>query len=329
MKAIQSFFFLSIFSLFLSCFGDVPNNQNPNPPNLPDSTTTTEPTDNQTDAEPKPNAVTDFPKCEVAGTVLNGNVFWAKESNLLVCVAANEETKDAELGDSHRVLEIYDGSTCELMEKKVLPINISPDFPYKIADITYNNLNQIVAIVGFNSVYCYNAKTQILSESLTPQFLNERFAEDAQSGMINHIEVWENYLIGYAQDMGTFVFDLSGNTPKNLEPFAEFEISEGELYNSMFLLKSGENAYQIILPQFDFDSEKLSIESLFKEPKNLDTEMNKRYRNNRFIILKEKTTSDQTPIAVDMKTMQKVDLPVEILKKKNTEILEWFKTQKQ
>jgi hypothetical protein len=329
MKAIQSFFFLSIFSLFLSCDGDGTSNQNPNVPDSQNSNTISEPADNQIDTAPITNTTLEVPKCEVAGTVLDGNVFWAKEANLLVCVAANEETEDAELGDSHRILEIYDGSTCELIEKKILPINVSPDFAYKIADITYNNLNQIVAIVGFNSVYCYNAKTQILSESLTPQFLNERFVEDAQSGRIDHLEVWENYLIGYAQDMGTFVFDLTGNTPKSLEPFAEFEISEGELYNSMFLLKSGENAYQIILPQFDFDSEKLSIESLFKEPKNLDTEMNKRYRNNRFIILKENTTNDQTPIAVDMKTMQKVDLPVDILKKKNTEILEWLKAQNQ
>ena len=95
MKAIQSFFFLSIFSLFLSCDGDGTSNHNPNVPDSQNSNTISEPADNQTDTAPITNTTLEVPKCEVAGTVLDGNVFWAKEANLLVCVAANEETKDA------------------------------------------------------------------------------------------------------------------------------------------------------------------------------------------------------------------------------------------
>ena len=317
MKATHSFSLLLAFLFFIACGGDVSSDQATNTQTVE---TPVEEADNQPITKQKPN-------CELSGIALEGNIFWAKEADLLVCITADETTKDEELGDSHRILEIYESNTCELLEKITLPVDVSPDYGYSIADRTYNHLNQIVAIKGFSSVYCYDAKTQILSEKLTPKFINERFGEDSQSGMITHLEVWEDYLIGYAQDMGTFVFNLSGPKPESVEPFAEFEISEGELYNSMFMLKSGENAQQIILPRYDFDNDNLTINTLFEKPKNLVTQMNKRFRNNRFIILKENIEGGQNPIAVDMRTMVEKDLPEQVQGLKNAEIIEWLKAQ--
>jgi hypothetical protein len=323
MKAIQLIFILFISSFLISCGGDVPSNQNTNNSSSDSSELTT---DNQSDTENPPESNNKPAKCEIEGNVLDGNTFYAEPSNLVIRIVATEATKDPELGDSHRVLEIYDGSTCELIDSKVLPVDGSPDFHYTIADLTYNSMNQIVAIKGFSTIYAYDAKTQTLSNKLTPKFINERFLEDAQTGMINHLEVWENYLIGYAQGMGTFVFELRGSAPKVVEPFAEFEVVEGELYNTMFMLKSSDDAYQVILPQFDYDSESLSINPVFSTPKNLDSQVNPRYRNNRFQILKESTDGKKMPIAIDMKQMKRLDIPDDILTKKNTEIIEWAKS---
>jgi len=265
--------------------------------------------------------------CKITGKVLEHNQFWAKEANALVCVVADKETRDAELGDSHRILEVYDTRTCELVERKVLPIDRSPDFPYYLAKISYNNSSKMVAIRGFDKIYCYDLEERHLSSPIIPAFLNERYAEDAQSGMIKRLEVWENYLIGYAQDMGVFVFDLDNRQqPQALMPIAEFEVLEGERYNSLFLLKSKNDTYQAILPSYDASKDEFDIHPLFEKPKKMFTQINKRYRNNHFLILKEiRSDGTKSPIAVDMKKIERVILPEEVASQKNTAIIEWLK----
>ncbi len=320
MKNILHSLSIAGFFLFFSCGGEVPANGGDNTP----SDTTEQPADYQEDTS-TPVEKPKQPDCEIDGTVLDGNVFWAKEANVLVCIVAGEETKDEDYGDSHRILEIYDGNNCELIEKQVLPVNVSPDFAYKIADRTYNKLNQMVAIKGFDQIYCYDAKNRKLTAPLKPQFINERYAEDAQSGMIKHLEVWENYLIGYAVDMGVFVFKLNGAEARNVEPFAEFEISEGERYHSLFMLQSENNTYQALIPDYDANGN-FTINPMLNQPKNMVTQMNKRFRDNRYIILKEILgDGTQTPIAVDMKNKTKVELPEAIKSMKNTEIIDWIK----
>ncbi|RMG82016.1 MAG: hypothetical protein D6714_12025 [Bacteroidetes bacterium] len=265
------------------------------------------------------------PECPVEGAVLEGNIFWAEPSNLLLAIAATDETRDPELGESHRVLEVFEAQSCDRIQKEILPVDVSPDFPYTIADRTYNKANQIIGIKGYRTIYCYDARARKLSPPLQPRFLNERFGEDAQSGMIRHLEVWEDYLIGYAQDMGVFVFDLTATPPKSVLPAAEYEIVEGEVYNQLFLLRSGQETWQALLPDFDAESGTLKIQTLFDQPKKLNTQMKKSFRNNRFILLK--TTDGEKPgiVAVDMKTRQPVPLPETLTDKKNTEIIEWLK----
>lgn len=265
--------------------------------------------------------VTEKKDCEIKGKILEGNQKIVDGKNTLVGIVADEK-------GSHRKIEIYNTSTCELIKSEILPINISADFPYMIADIIYNKNSHLVAIKGYGVVYCYDVENQKLLEALIPDFLNERIAVDASSGSIKHLEVWENYLIGYAQDIGAFVFDLTDTTnPKNLLPAAEFDLSEGEGedFASLFFLKSQNgNTYQAISPNYDYDNFKFQVNPLFETPKTVNISIPKNVRNNRFIILKMK---DKNVFAVDMETQKNVALPDQIKSKTNKEILNWLKAK--
>ena len=194
-----------------------------------------------------------------------------KGQHTLICITADSSTYDQQFGESHRVLEIYDTRTCELTNREVLPINSSPDFPYYIADIIFNKNSHLVAIKGFGNLYCYDTKGQKLLQPLVPEYGNKRMAQDAQSGQVKHLEVWENYLIGYALDLGGFVFDLTDvENPKALKPAAEHDLSDGngEAYSSLFFLKSeNENTYQIVAPFYDNENMKFHVNPLFENPK--------------------------------------------------------------
>lgn len=318
MKVFQ-YFFLTILSFTFFACGDISSNQTTGGDNTTDSTAVSD-----TKPEPAPDPK---PDCDISSHVLEGNQIWAKNENRLICITADEETQDAELGESHRILEVYDAKTCERIDRKILPVNVSPDFPYQLSEITYNKASQIVGIKGYDKIYCYHTGNQTLGAAIKPQFLNERYGEDAQSGRIDRLEVWENYLIGYASGMGAFVFKLEddGKTTAVL-PLAEFEIEEGLTYNSLFLLNSKEDAHQLILPAFDFDKNEFSINPVFEAPKKMRTQLNRNFRDNRYLVLKEIGANNQmNPIAIDMKEMERIDLPAEMATKKDTEIIDWMK----
>ncbi len=263
--------------------------------------------------------------CEVKGKVLDGNAFWIKEKETLVCIAADESTADANLGDSHRILEIYDTKSCNQLKKEVLPVNVSPDYPYYLAQITYNKSSHLVGIRGFDKIYCYDVDKQQLLPALEPQFMSERFAEDAQSGMIKHLEVWEDYLVGYAQDMGVFAFQLGDDVPKKIMPFAEYALDETN-FHPLFLLESKEGAYQALVPDYDLNTGTFNINPLFENHRKVSTQIGASARNNRFIVMREPVENSQPkPIAIDLQNRKKVDLPVDIASKNTGEILAWLR----
>lgn len=271
------------------------------------------------------------PTCNIAGTVLDGNRFWASDENLILAIAADEETKDPDLGDSHRILEVYDGSTCEQVFKEILPVNLSADYPYYLADLTYNKVSHLIAIRGFDNIFVFDLASRKLSGPLAPKFLNQRFVEDAQSGAITRMEVWENYLIGFAASIGPFVFDLRNpDKPESVLPLAEYEVEKGSRYNSLFLLKSLDeaNGYQALLPTYNYETEEFKINPLFQKPRNIEVHINKKFKNNRYLVLKELLGGTKSaPVAIDMGKMELVELPANIAEKKDAEIIAWMKQQ--
>ncbi|NUO01310.1 MAG: hypothetical protein HUU01_11910 [Saprospiraceae bacterium] len=307
---------ISIF--FLSACGGS-DTTNTNAPTGSDTTgTPTEMEANQ--ATPRANH-----DCKIKGKILEGNQFWIKEQEVLVCIVADSTTVDKDLGDSHRIVEAYDTKTCERIFRKALPINVSADFPYYLAEITYNNVNQMVAIRGFNTLYCFNVADKTLSPAMKPNFKTMRFPVDAQTGMIKHLEVWENYLAGFAQDQGVFVFDLSNRAqPKPVLPFAEYKLEEND-FASLFLLTSGKGQ-QAIVPTYDLEKSQFSVNALLEEPTELSRGVMETAKNNRYLVLRP-LDSTAPAIGVDMAKRKRVALPADKATAKTQEIVAWMKAQ--
>ncbi|MBI5915097.1 MAG: hypothetical protein HY842_06945 [Bacteroidetes bacterium] len=324
MKFLVKFSLLSLLFSWAACNSDTSTPGN-NTPDGQDTTAIGTNTDTTTTTTPP------RPTCKLAGSVLEGNMIWTTNENLFVVISAEKETEDKELGESHRILSVLDGS-CKQVFRQVLPVNFSADYPYYLSEITYNKVSKLIAIRGWDKFYVFDLATLKLAGPLVPKFLNERYAEDAQSGSIKHMEVWESYLVGYAASIGPFVYDLSNPAkPEPVLPAAEYAIVKGESYNSLFLLKSlDENdGYQALSPQYDYEKEAFQIHALFEKPLKVDPVLSKTFRNNRQIVLKELLGGDQKrPIAIDMAAMKMVALPEDIAKQKDTDIIQWMKKQK-
>ncbi|MEO1263401.1 MAG: hypothetical protein AAFZ15_31615 [Bacteroidota bacterium] len=322
MIKLAKWLFLSAMFLFAGCEAGTPT-QSENDTTQPatDSTVTT--------GSETPTLPTTKPECEINGSILEENLFWSREENELVAIVADESTVDPDLGESHRILEVYDGEDCDRILRNVLPVNRSPDFPYYLSEITYNNVSQLIAIQGFSHIYIFDLIKKQLSKPLKPNYLNERYAEDAQSGMIQVLELWENYLVGYANGEGTFVFDLSNSMQAApVLPTAELELEEGISYNSLFFLKTDEGTHQAILPKFDLNTGEFQINPLFDKPINVQTNINPSFRDNQYLVFKQLLGgSDRRPIGIDMKAMKKLDIPTDMETKKDTEIINWMKQQ--
>lgn len=285
----------------------------------------------QEDASKTDSAKTENKTCQPKGKILDGNQKLVKDHHSLICIIADETTHDKKFGESHRVLEVYDIRTCKVINREVLPINRSPDFPYYIADIIFNKNSHLVAIKGFENLYCYDTKGQRLLKSLVPEFVNERMGQDAQSGQVKHLEVWENYLIGYALDMGGFVFDLSDvENPKALKPAVEHDLSDGnkEAYSSLFFLKSeNEDTYQVIAPFYDNANMKFYVNPLFENPKFISPVVSKENSDNRFVVIRTEENPSRTMV-VDMNKQVQLNVPKDIATQNAQAILDWLNENK-
>jgi hypothetical protein len=145
--------------------------------------------------------------------------------------------------------------------------------------------------------------------------------------MIQRLEVWENYLLGYAQDCGSFAFNMSD--PANavaVLPFAEWRDPEVGRYHSLFLLPTN-NGLQGILPFYDAEEGSFQLNPLFDKPQQLSTNVAKSARNNQFLVLR--TTNGNQPMAINLGTRELMDLPAEVASQGTQEILKWMRAQEQ
>ena len=209
--------------------------------------------------------------------IIENNLFEEQSMGLYILIKADSSTLDEQYGFSHRILEVYD-TNCTQLAREVLPINTSPDFPYYLAQKTYNRESHLIAIRGFNTIYLYSLTDKKMHPKLTPAFKTARGLTDAQSGMIEHIELWEDHLIGYARDFGGFVFDLRPqNGPKAVLPIAEYTNDNGNPH-SLFLLPST-GGYQFIIPDYDVEERALRINPMLSNPVSYDISKAKTSQN--------------------------------------------------
>lgn len=268
-----------------------------------------------------------MPTCDIQGSVLEGNKFWARDAQVLVVIKADSSTYSEDLqAEGHRILEVYNTENCQRIDRHVLPVDQSPDFAYFIAEITYNTVTKIVAIRGATTIYCYDVANKKLLPKLTPKFRSERYAVDAQSGHIQRLEVWEDYLLGYAQDYGTFAFSLKNRqNPEAILPFAEYAMSEVE-FAPLFML-SVQGGEQVIMPEYSRETGEFAINPAFDQPVDLNTNIQKSATNNRYLVLRQQNNNQA--VAFDLQQHQRVDLPADVATKGTQDVLSWMRSNVQ
>lgn len=295
----------------------------------PSSSSTDSGTAAQTTAERAADTLPTLPApaCTPSGEVLEGNSVWLKSADLLAVIKADATTAVEGFGPSHRILELLDGRTCAVKFTTTLPENTSPDFPYYIAPIQYNTISNLVGIQGYYEVIVCDLAAGYKLSQLKPQYMTRREIDDPQSGMIQRLEVWEDYLLGFAQDTGPFAFDLSDRSqPKAVLPIAEWQDPETGTYHPLFLLPT-QGGVQAILPQYDMKAEALMLHPLFDTPQAVSTNIPKSARNNDLLVLRT-TDAAQAPLAVNLRTRQLVALPPDVANQKTQTILDWMRKQK-
>ncbi len=276
----------------------------------------------------KRNPLPPVPDCQFEGKILEGNLIISNATNRIIAILANKETEDINFGESHRMLVVQDETTCREVFRKKLPVNRSPDFPYYLPAIHYNNVSHLAAIQGYDKIYVLDLENLQLSSALTPKYLKDRLSEDAQSGRINHLEVWENYLVGHSEDKGAFVFDLSefSNIVPVL-PIAEREGDDGMGFNALFLLssKDGSGKQQALMPTYNAETEIFDLMPLFKEPVLFEHAQSP-VSNGAFIVLRPRDALVKS-VGVNLSKAKVMEVPDEIRGKTNTEVIQWLQRQ--
>lgn len=323
--------YIACFTIFAACASD--NNQ------ATDTTTPFSPVDEQKaeevvqDAKPVANITefntTTFKKleCKVAGNVLENNQKWVPDRDLLIAIVADESTEDPDFGESHRLIRVYDSDKCEIIFNEELPVNISPDYPYYLTSVDSMDCH-LIGILGSGLFYVYDMDNNTLSKPLTPQFKGQRYLDDAQSGRILQMKTLGRYVIGHAEDVGTFVYNLTiPKTPKQEQPTAEYMISEQD-FASLFVLKASEGNEYAILPSYNPEDFSFELNMLTEEAAPISEQIMKSAQDNRYIVLRKEGEQRQV-IAVDMKTKTRIELPTEMASKNAQEVLKWVRTQAQ
>ncbi|MEM8584200.1 MAG: hypothetical protein AAGF87_08025 [Bacteroidota bacterium] len=188
--------------------------------------------------------------------LLDGNSYTDPSRNLVVALH--------QMGDGW-ALDIYNREECALENRVQLPKPEIEDYPYYLADLLYNSALGQVGIRGPRHFFIYQLDQKSLSEPITPSYSTERLS-GASSGQIEHLEVWEDYLIGCTVDWGAFAARMDGTA---LLPLAELEIDER--YASLFLIEvDASDSYQAVMPRYNYELARFEVNPLFSAPISLD-----------------------------------------------------------
>ncbi|MEM1320683.1 MAG: hypothetical protein AAGG75_10535 [Bacteroidota bacterium] len=262
--------------------------------------------------------------CSIPGKQMEDNELWVKEEGIFVGILADSTTYNDELGDSYRILTVIATDSCQTLYREALPVNFSPDFPYYLSIDLYEPNHQLVCAQGFDFTYCVDVKNRRVMPQMTPEYLSERISEDAQSGMPQGLLLRGDYLFGMVEDYGVFAFDISNKeAPKAHLPAAEF-LSEDENYYPLFFLPEA-GKYQAVVMTVDEEEMRPELKPLFDAPRAIIPQINKNVRNNRFLVLQEKVGTETKRAAIDMKNLEAVALPENLVNQPVASILDWLK----
>ncbi|MFA6026109.1 MAG: hypothetical protein WC727_06675 [Ignavibacteriaceae bacterium] len=129
----------------------------------------------------------------------------------MIQITADSSTYDKKFGNSYRVLLVYYTGHCRvyLTRRIVLPINISPDYPYRLVEKFEGDKNFVV-IAGSRMFFIYDVAADSLSNAIFTKFPYQD-GVDAQTGQLSNLQLSKDgrTLTGEACDFGRFSFDLT------------------------------------------------------------------------------------------------------------------------
>ncbi len=137
--------------------------------------------------------------------------FLSNATGKTIQIAADSTSYDEKFGESYRVLRVLkevNGKEKEL-SRRLLPVNTSPDFRYRFADVYAKDKQEWVVIQGHYFFFVYDVVNDKISEKIFPPKPRNFEAADAQSGRITTLAFEGNQLNGTAQDIGAFQFSAN------------------------------------------------------------------------------------------------------------------------
>jgi len=137
--------------------------------------------------------------------------FLSDATGKTVQITADSTSHDEQFGESYRVLKVFkevNGKEKEI-SRRLLPVNASPDFRYRFADVYAKDRQEWVVIQGHYFFFVYDVVNDQLSEEIFPPKPKDFEAADAQSGRIITLAFEDNQLNGTAQDIGAFHFSIA------------------------------------------------------------------------------------------------------------------------
>ncbi len=178
---------------------------------------------------------------------------------------------DSAQNGAFRKLEILEAEDCSLQREHWLPSDADDPTSYRLADLEYNSAYHFLGIAGDGQLFCYRLDSLKLIGPFKPEFSHPTVMEDAQSGQIQRLELWEEFLLGYMEDYGPFAYDLRPfPEPSPILPFREWRTEDGQ-YHSLFLFPGREEGfYQPLVPIYDQQANTINLEVFFPEPVFID-----------------------------------------------------------
>jgi|GEM_PF-1306895 len=162
-------------------------------------------------AQTRQVAVKQADSLPVSRPLYQSPTFLSNATGKTVQIAADSTSYDEQFGESYRVLKIFkevNGKEKEL-SRRLLPVNASPDFRYRFADVYAKDRQEWVIIQGHYFFFVYDVINDKISEKIFPPKPGNFEAADAQSGRITTLAFEGNQLNGTAQDIGAFQFSIN------------------------------------------------------------------------------------------------------------------------
>ncbi len=233
--------------------------------------------------------------------MLPGNSFDKFPPYLLTIAAYPDEVTTA-----HRFVDLYDRQTCRRIAHELLPVDGSDDYPYYLANLQYIRFTRVAGIRGDRTVIGFDIDKRAALPPVTPDFGKLGRATGPDFGRIVHLEALEQFLIGYAQEAGSFIYRIENGKLDQLQPLATGPALGEEAPLRLFILDHRQDGTSYLcVPTYDMNEGSFRPDMLFPSAVNLRPGAAKQLGKN----FAKVQLSDGTLYLIDLRNGRLLDTP--------------------